>query len=46
MEKRNRAFKRVHAMSIHLNLVTVGATVWYGFGLALRLETGVVGGCM
>lgn len=46
MGKRNRAFERVHAMSIHLNLVTVGATVWYGFGLALRLETAGVGGRM
>ena len=42
MERRNRAFRRVHAMSIHLNLVTVGATVWYGFRLASRLEIGVV----
>ncbi|KAF2439043.1 hypothetical protein P171DRAFT_422601 [Karstenula rhodostoma CBS 690.94] len=26
----NRAFSRNHAMSIHLNIITIGATLWYG----------------
>jgi len=38
----NRAFSRGHAMSIHLNLITIGATIWYGLRLAskLQFETG------
>lgn len=38
----NRAFSRAHAMSIHLNLITIGATIWYGLRLAsnLQFETG------
>ncbi len=38
MEVRKRAFSRAHAMSIHLNLVAVGATIWYGFRLSSRME--------
>ncbi|KAK7702713.1 hypothetical protein SLS57_011264 [Botryosphaeria dothidea] len=38
MHLRNRAFSRNHAMSIHLNLLSVGATVAYGFRLASRLR--------
>ncbi|KAF7559862.1 hypothetical protein G7046_g4281 [Stylonectria norvegica] len=34
----NRRFKRNHAMSIHLNLVSIGATLWYGWGLASKLQ--------
>lgn len=34
----NKAFRRSHAMSIHLNLVTIGALVIYGWRLALRLK--------
>ncbi|PSN59286.1 hypothetical protein BS50DRAFT_508751, partial [Corynespora cassiicola Philippines] len=34
----NRSFSRAHAMSIHLNLVTIGATLWYGWRLASRLH--------
>ncbi|KAF1948340.1 hypothetical protein CC80DRAFT_431767, partial [Byssothecium circinans] len=30
MKKLNRSFKWNHAMSIHLNLITIGATLWYG----------------
>lgn len=38
----NRAFSRAHAMSIHLNLITIGATIWCGLRLAsnLQFETG------
>lgn len=38
MEARKRAFSRAHAMSIHLNLVAIGATIWYGFRLCSRME--------
>ncbi|KAH7115875.1 hypothetical protein B0J11DRAFT_538681 [Dendryphion nanum] len=34
----SRAFSRAHAMSIHLNLVTIGASLWYGLRLASRLN--------
>jgi hypothetical protein len=34
----NRRFSKAHAMCIHLNLVVIGATVWYGFDLASRLS--------
>ncbi|KAF1964109.1 hypothetical protein BU23DRAFT_493862 [Bimuria novae-zelandiae CBS 107.79] len=34
----DRAFSRNHAMSIHLNLITIGATLWYGWRLAWRLD--------
>ncbi|KAF2794496.1 hypothetical protein K505DRAFT_275084 [Melanomma pulvis-pyrius CBS 109.77] len=36
----NRKFSRTHAMSIHLNLITVGATLWYGWRLASKLNIG------
>jgi len=38
MKVLNRAFSRAHAMSIHLNLVTIGATLWYGWKLASKLQ--------
>ncbi|KAI8957425.1 hypothetical protein F5Y11DRAFT_339731 [Daldinia sp. FL1419] len=38
MRALNRAFSRNHAMSIHLNLITIGATLWWGVRLALRLD--------
>jgi hypothetical protein len=38
MLKRTKAFKHNHAMSIHLNLLAVGAMVWYGIRLAGRLR--------
>lgn len=38
MKAKNRAFSKAHAMSIHLNLVAIGATIWYGFCLAGRFE--------
>lgn len=36
----NRSFSRAHAMSIHLNLITIVATLWYGWRLGsfLRFE--------
>lgn len=34
----NKAFSRAHAMTIHLNLVSVVATVAYGFVLAGRMS--------
>lgn len=39
MRTRNRTFSKNHAMSIHLNLLAVGATVWYGIRLASRVQT-------
>ena len=38
MRLKNRAFSRNHAMSIHLNLLSVLATVAYGYRLALKLQ--------
>ncbi|KAH8727740.1 hypothetical protein GQ44DRAFT_702898 [Phaeosphaeriaceae sp. PMI808] len=38
MKKLNRAFSRAHAMSIHLNLITIGATLFYGLRLAQKLN--------
>ena len=38
MKAKNKAFSRAHAMSIHLNLLAIGATVWYGFRLASRFQ--------
>ncbi|KAI1797419.1 hypothetical protein LXA43DRAFT_1057181 [Ganoderma leucocontextum] len=38
MRLKNRAFSRNHAMSIHLNLLSVIATVAYGVRLASRLK--------
>lgn len=35
---RNKAFSHNHAMSIHLNLLAMGTTVWYGLRLASRLQ--------
>lgn len=32
-----RVFSRHHAMSIHLNLISIGAMVFYGWRLASRL---------
>jgi hypothetical protein len=37
MLTRKHAFSRNHAMSIHLNLVTIAATLWYGWRLSSRL---------
>lgn len=38
MKACNRNFSRAHAMSIHLNLITILATGFYGFTLASRLH--------
>jgi hypothetical protein len=34
----NRSFSKAHAMSIHLNLITIGAKLWYGWRLASKLS--------
>jgi hypothetical protein len=34
----NRAFSKAHAISIHLNLVSIVATLWYGVRLAARFK--------
>ncbi|KAH6686761.1 hypothetical protein F5X68DRAFT_261771 [Plectosphaerella plurivora] len=38
MQALNRDFSSAHAMSIHLNLVTIAATIYYGLTLASRLQ--------
>lgn len=38
MKAKNKAFSRAHAMTIHLNLLAIGATIWYGFRLTSRME--------
>ena len=38
MKIRNREFAKAHAMSIHLNLLTILATIWYGFSLTSRFQ--------
>jgi hypothetical protein len=38
MKKLNRSFSRAHAMSIHLNLITIGATLLYGWRLATKID--------
>ena len=37
MKAIGRKFSREHAMSIHLNLLTVLGTIWYGYVLANRM---------
>ncbi|KAI1135923.1 hypothetical protein F5Y05DRAFT_392399 [Hypoxylon sp. FL0543] len=34
----NKSFSRNHAMSIHLNLVSIGAMIWWSLKLASRLD--------
>jgi hypothetical protein len=34
----NRSFSKIHAMSIHLNLITIIATLYYGWRLASRFK--------
>ena len=34
----DRQFKKNHAMSIHLNLISIGATLVYGWRLASKLQ--------
>ncbi|KAI6081027.1 hypothetical protein F4821DRAFT_265341 [Hypoxylon rubiginosum] len=38
MTRLNKAFSRTHAMSIHLNLISIGAMIWWGWKLASRLD--------
>jgi hypothetical protein len=40
MKVLNRRFSKEHAMSIHLNLTGIMATLWYGVLLGLKLESG------
>jgi hypothetical protein len=35
-----KTFHRAHAMCIHLNIVTICATVWYGCRLAMKFDFG------
>ncbi|KAK4032318.1 hypothetical protein C8A01DRAFT_41240 [Parachaetomium inaequale] len=37
MKRLRKVFSRTHAMSIHLNLVSIGAMVFYGWRLASKL---------
>jgi hypothetical protein len=38
MKNLNRSFSQAHAMSIHLNLITIGATLFYGWRLGTKLQ--------
>ncbi|KAH8156250.1 hypothetical protein CIB48_g11995 [Xylaria polymorpha] len=38
MQRLNRSFSRNHAMSIHLNLLSIGAMLWWGWKLASSLN--------
>ncbi len=38
MQRISRSFSRNHAMSIHLNLLTIGAMLWWGYKLASNLN--------
>lgn len=38
MKRLNKKFSRTHAMAIHMNAISIIATVWYGFSLASRIK--------
>ncbi|KAI0023894.1 hypothetical protein F4780DRAFT_728263 [Xylariomycetidae sp. FL0641] len=38
MRELNRNFSRSHAMTIHLNLISLGAMLFWGFKLAMKLD--------
>jgi hypothetical protein len=38
MQGLNRSFSRAHAMSIHLNFITIIATLFHGWQLSSRLD--------
>jgi hypothetical protein len=38
MKALNRQFSRNHAMAIHLNAISLVATVFYGIALSARLQ--------
>ena len=38
MQRLNKSFSRLHGLSALTNLAGLGATVWYGFLLAERLQ--------
>jgi hypothetical protein len=42
MQGLNKSFSRAHAMSIHLNLIAIVATLFYGWQLSSRLDIGTV----
>ena len=37
-KKLKQSFSWNHAMSMHVNLITIGATLWYGWRLASKLK--------
>lgn len=37
VKKASKGFSKVHAVCIHLNAISMVATVWYAFSLASRL---------
>ena len=39
MQVLKKKFKTTHAMCIHLNLIGLGAQIWYTWRLASRLDT-------
>jgi hypothetical protein len=39
MQVLKKKFRTTHAMCIHLNLIGLGAQLWYTWRLASRLET-------
>lgn len=38
MKQLDASFKRTHAMCIHINLLTICATLWYGWRIVARLK--------
>lgn len=38
MQTLNRSFSRAHAMSIHLNLITIITTLFHGWQLSTKLD--------
>ncbi|KAI9933123.1 hypothetical protein MW887_007594 [Aspergillus wentii] len=41
LQQANRAFSFNHAMTIHLNAISVVATVWYAFSLSSSISSGL-----
>ncbi|KAJ5089072.1 hypothetical protein N7532_007756 [Penicillium argentinense] len=41
IHRANRGFSFNHAMSIHINAISLVATIWYGFSLSSRLLSGL-----
>jgi hypothetical protein len=38
LERLNQSFSQAHVMSIHLNFITIGATLLYGWRLDMKLD--------